>query len=141
MVLLYKYTNIQIYKYTNIQIYKYTNIQIYKYHFLIISLNAIFVNTLKKFFSFKNYLEILAVITRATPEVIQRKGILLFWIASLPFAMTMHFLVITRLFIAEVIHFILIATPTSRLAMTRWFTFNLISFRDFSLLFIKKYLI
>ena len=28
---IYQYTNIQIYKYTNIQIYIYTNIQIYKY--------------------------------------------------------------------------------------------------------------
>ena len=66
-------------------------------------------------------------------------------------AMTRLYTVITRLFIAEVIHkkgilLFWIATPTSRLAMTefvamtRWFTFNLISFRDLSLLFIKKFI-
>ena len=54
-------------------------------------------------------LVLIIVITRLfIAEVIQRKGILLFWIASLPFAMTK--------------------------------IFNLISFRDFSLLFIKKFI-
>ena len=129
-------------------------------------------------------------------EVIHKKETLLFWIASLPFAMTNSFFVRhyevlqkteviyflriatpmpkallrrsrlamtrlltvirrdycpplarrpegTRLFIAEVIYLVdcfITFAMTEFVAMTHWFIFNSISFRDFSLLFIKKFI-
>ena len=61
-------------------------------------------------------------------EVIHKKEILLFWIASLPFAM------------ADIKN--KIAHAVRQMAMTIFFAitkiFNSISFRDYSLLFIKK---
>ena len=61
-------------------------------------------------------------------EVIHKKEILLFWIASLPFAMT------------DIKN--KIAHAVRQMAMTIFFAitkiFNSISFRDYSLLFIKK---
>ena len=57
-------------------------------------------------------------------EVIHKKEILLFWIASLPFAMT------------DIKN--KIAHAVRHMAMTITKIFNSISFRDYSLLFIKK---
>ena len=57
-------------------------------------------------------------------------------IATLPLAMTRLYAVITRA-TPEVIYSL---DCFITFAMTRWFTFNLISFRDLSLLFIKKFI-
>ena len=96
--------------------------------------------------------KLLTVITRATPEVIysldcfafakggqSSKMLAMTW--KIKIAMTRLFIVITRLFIAEVIYLVDCHDFGRSLAMTITKIFNLISFRDYSLLFIKNLLL
>ena len=95
----------------------------------------------------KNHFQKLFYFSKLFINILQASLLVFIRIATPHFirlAMTLLYAVITRLFIAEVIYLVDCHDFRRSLAMTKFFAmtkiFNSISFRDLSLLFIKKFI-